>query len=326
MNLTDLRDVLDERSAPDNGNVLAHLMLSGVHQRLAARRRRRRAAAVAAAVVAVAAVGLAASALPRLDTRTPVAALPDAAPVRTIEGFPEYASGARVVAASAAQTPARSTSVTFTPTTLDLVLFTRCTERGKHAIVIGGVSLFQTEGGCGTYGTGSGALGKKHGATIGRPLTITLSFTTATSAEFGLAVGERVDASAYRFPPRPTVLNPLRTEKAAGPILTSRGGVVRADPADPNRPMSVTFPWNGLRSTSMVAQTPGELSLRLNGKELSRGEWWDYQQGEITDGGVDGEDLTLDRGLGLRTGQQVTLEVSPRRMTGDWAVEFESML
>lgn len=325
MNLTDLRDVLDERSAPDSGDVLAHLMLSGVQQRLEIRRRRRRVAAVAAAVVAVAAVGLVTSAVPRFNTGTPTAASPDAVPVRLIEGFPEYAGGARVVAASTAQAPARSTSVTFTPTTLDLVLFTRCTERGKHAIVVGGVRLFETEGGCGIYGTGPGSLGKEHGATIGRPLTITLTFTAAPTAGFGFAVGERVDASAYRFPPRPAVLKPLRTQEVAGPTLTGQGGVVRADPADFNRPMSVTFPWNGLRSTSMVAQTPGELSLRLNGKELSRGEWWDYQQGEIADRGVDGKELTLDRGFGLKTGQRVTLEVTPRRMTGDWSVEFESM-
>lgn len=88
-------------------------------------RQQRRAARTRPALAAVA-VGLVAA-----GTTVGAVALggdddPPWVPAGPLAGFPEYANGARVVAAESAPISGRSITLTFTPTTLDLVLFTRC--------------------------------------------------------------------------------------------------------------------------------------------------------------------------------------------------------
>ncbi|MEV0720790.1 hypothetical protein, partial [Asanoa sp. NPDC050611] len=89
MNSTDLREVLESRSADSAEHVMHHLRLHGVRAKVR-RRRRQRVAAWAAAGVAVALASAAA-----VVTSGSPAPAPAGPP--TLAGFPEYAQGARAI-------------------------------------------------------------------------------------------------------------------------------------------------------------------------------------------------------------------------------------
>src|SRR5690606_24327304 len=99
--------------------IMHHLRLAGVRRKVVARRRRR--LAVGALTVAAVTAGSLAVGTVLTGTGHPVS--PAAG---SLEGFPEYAEGARVVAAAAAPLSERTVSVTFTPSTTELVGFARC--------------------------------------------------------------------------------------------------------------------------------------------------------------------------------------------------------
>ncbi|MET8090152.1 hypothetical protein [Micromonospora sp. NPDC005220] len=338
MNVTDLKQVFDERSEDSAEHVVHHLRLHGVHAKVVARRRLRIATWTTCAVVALA--GLAAAAVvPGL--RRDVAPTPadGASPVRTIEGFPEYANGARVVAAKSTQLPERRIEVTIVPETLDLVVFNRCDSTDEKialgmALTVNGHDL--SEGSCSSAIRPSGW--NARGVEVGRPATFVMTINGAQRSEetgdvsvpipdagtFGIAIGERVPFDRYPLPPRPATLGSLDQALPAGctEALCPDAVIIRSNPDDPMRSVRRTLTWRPLDSIGMVAQTPGLLHLRVNGVEVMTGEWWDYA---MSGNGMYGDkDAAWKRefGLDLRPGESVTIEIVPEHFTGSWQVVF----
>ncbi|HEX7745300.1 MAG TPA: hypothetical protein VF462_08580 [Micromonosporaceae bacterium] len=337
MNLTYLKQVLDERSGDSAENVMHHLRLQGVRAKVAARRRRRVASATFA-VVALAGIATAAV-VPALRSdvaRTPAAGPP---PTRTVEGFPEYANGARVVGAQSAELPERGVELTIVPTTLDLVVFTRCEGTGEkvhlaETVTVNGHDLLG--GTCGTIVRPEGWAGL--GVAVGKPATFVMTITGAQRLEetgdvqvpipqtgaFGLAIGERIPFDQYPLPPRPAALRPLdqtlpvRCTEARCPGAL----LIRSDPADPTRPVRQTVTWKTIEAIDLVAQTPGLLHVRANGVEVATGEWWDYEVGGSGTYGDQDGDWKRAFGLDLRPGASVTIEIVPEHITGAWQVVF----
>ena len=339
MNETDLKQVFDERSGDPAEQVVHHMRLQGVRAKVVARRRRRVATWTACAIVAVAGVA-AAAVVPGLRPDVTPTPADSPSPVRTIEGFPEYAGGARVVAAKSAALSQRRIELTIVPTTLDLVVFSRCDGTGekvtlKAALTANGHDF--VSGGC-TSGTfrpqGWGGMD----VSVGKPATFVMTITGARQPDeaggddvpipdtgtFGLAIGERIPFDRYPLPPRPSgTLDPLPEVLPAGctEALCPDAVIIRSDPADPTRPVRRTLTWQTMRGIDMVAQTPGLLHLRINGVEITTGEWWDYaMSGSGMYGDKDGDWKGF--GLGLRPGDSATVEIVPEHITGAWQVVF----
>jgi hypothetical protein len=345
MNLTDLRDVLDQRSAePVDRTAAHHLRLSAVRARIAARRRRRTAVGAACAAVVLLVTGTT-IALNRATTDpSPGRPAPAATRGRLIEGFPEYAEGTRVTAAGSAALPTRTIDLTLVPGTPRLVLFGRCR-------VGGGVRLdveLQVNGHGVLSGGCDGALPSigydlsEAGVEPGRPVTVRMVVTGARTrtrptvgpaddeqgvptavpadGDFALAVGEPVPFADYPLPSRPAALKPLGSAMPSPDAgsKASLGPVLRADPTDPNRRQRLTVTWRAVETVWMVAQTPGALHLRVDGTEVMTNKWWDYGQGRQS-----GPPDSTWPGRPVWPGKQVTIEVVPEHMTGDWAVVLE---
>jgi hypothetical protein len=330
MNLTDLRDVLDERSTTDHAEARAHLLLTGVHDRLAVRRRRRRTATVAAATVAVTAVGLSSVALLKTAGGTPTATPLPTPTIRMIAGFPEYADGARVIAAREAPRSVSTVSVTFTPTTLNLVFFERClADNFSHRYSINGHVFADGDGsGCSTYRSTPDDLRTTYGVKVGQPATVTFTTDGVPTEPIGLAVGEEVEPARYPFPPRPATLQPLEHESDYPADVSAEHGSaesqrsIYADPTDPNRPQTMSLIWGDTMDIELRSQTPGELTVQVNGVEVGSGTWWDYQQG--LSGVTPSTEWKGSFGLVLKKGGPVTITVTPKRMTGDWSVRLRT--
>ncbi|NES15321.1 MULTISPECIES: hypothetical protein [Micromonospora] len=337
MNLTDLKQVLDEHSGDPAEHVMHHLRLQGVRAKVVARRRRRVATWAACAIVLVAGVA-AAAVVPGLHsdvTPTPADSPP---PVRTIEGFPEYANGARVVAAKSAELSQQRLELTIVPTTLDLVVFNRCDGSGERVGILQKVTVNGrefTSGGCG--GAYRSADWAEMGVTVGSPATFVVTITGAErfddtgvvgvpiphSGTFALAVGERIPFDRYPLPPRPSgTLAPLSEVLPSGcsEALCPDAVIIRSDAADPTRPVRRTVTWKTLDSIDMVAQTPGLLHLRINGVEITTGEWWDYAMTGNGMYGDKGGDWKREFGLDLHPGDSATIEIVPEHITGAWQV------
>ncbi|RZU51131.1 hypothetical protein EV385_2930 [Krasilnikovia cinnamomea] len=333
MNLTDLREVLDERSTTDHVDARPHLLLAGVQGRLVVRRRNRQITAFAATAVAVLAVGAVTQAVARPAPDHPAPAA--TAPVPMVNGFREYADGARVIASSAPLAPgAKTLRVTFTPTSADLVFFTRCAhEAGKvHQISLNGKAVSSGTGCGGTVSSDAEMLRSSYGVRVGMPNTVTVTFPDGPPADFAVAVGEKVGPGRYVFPTRPSQLQPLDTESGNMKLGYDSGVsyqttmVVRADPADPNRPVDLPFAWGKGAHLTLLSQTPGALTVTVDGVAIAHGEWWDYQQ-MLIDGGTDktwspprNRQATWEK---PEQGSGVVLTVKPERMTGDWAVAIQ---
>ncbi|SCE79779.1 hypothetical protein GA0074695_1202 [Micromonospora viridifaciens] len=335
MNLTDLKQVLDERSGDPAEHVVHHLRLQGVRAKVVARRRRRVATWTACAIVAVAGVA-AAAVVPGLRADVTPTPADSPSPVRTIEGFPEYANGARVVAAKSGALPQHRVELTFVPANLDLVVFTRCDGTGEleQEVTVNGHDF--VSGGCtGTF--------RPHGwdgldVEVGKPATFVMTITGAQRPDdtgggsvaipdtgtFGLAIGERIPFDHYPLPPRPSgTLDPLPETLPFGctEVRCPDAVIIRSDPADPTRPVRRPLTWETMRGIDMVAQTPGLLHVRINGVEITTGEWWDYaMSGNGMYGDKDGGWKRF--GLGLRPGDSATIEIVPEHITGAWQVVF----
>lgn len=322
MNVTDLRELLDERSAGPDGNAVSPARLSDVRGRIAVRRRRRTVATVAAAAVAVAAVSLTAVTLPRA-AGIPPTDRSSPTPMATISGFPEYADGTRLIGANAARPPARSVTVTVVPESLDLKFFIRCDDDAiGHRLLVNGRELAK--------GTGCGAafstrrLAEQYGVRVGRPLRVVFAKDGPPVGEFAVAVGQRVDPDSYPYPTPPATPQPLDPAGSTqdGTDARSRGGrVLRSHPADPNRPVTQTLVWPGLNSIDLVANTPGALRVAVNGVQVATAEFWSYAPATVGTG--TDEDWAREHGLKLKRGQRVTVTVTPHRMRGAWEVLFD---
>jgi hypothetical protein len=337
MNLTDLKQVLDGRSSDPAEHIMHHMRLHGVRAKVSARRRRRIATWTACVVVAVA--GIATAVVPGLRTHVSPTPANNPSPTRTVEGFPEYANGARVVAARSAELPARRIELTVVPTTLDLVVFRRCNGTDDQVALIEKLTVNGHDLSSGTCG---GAVRpsawERLDVTVGKPATFAMTITGAQrfdgthnvdmsipeAGTFGLAVGERIPFDKYPLPPRPSVtLGPLDQVLPAGctEALCPGSLIIRSDPADPTRPVRQIVTWQTINSIDMVAQTPGLLHVRVNGVEIATGEWWDYKMtGNGMFGDKDGEWKRL--GLDPHPGDSVTIEIVPEHIGGAWQVVF----
>jgi hypothetical protein len=336
----DLTELLEERSAEPAEGAAHHLRLAAVTARVVGRRRRRRAAVVAigAAAAVLLVIGLTATLRPSAAPR-PAGTTPTASPTRLIEGFPEYAQGARVVAAKAAAPPNRTVTVGFVPATLDLVFFDRCDGLPDQVAITVELTLNGRPFGTSTCGSGSQSSDlTKYGLAAGKPATFTATvrgatgFSSETGSEtkvavpaagtFGVAVGERMPFSEYPLPPRPSTLRPLEPGlpvNSAG-LEPSGSVVLRADPADPTRAQWLTLTWRTMERVELVSQTPGRLRVRVNSVEVTTGEWWDYQQSSFYS--FPDVEWPSAPGLTVRPGDPVTIEVIPEHVTGDWRVVF----
>jgi hypothetical protein len=312
MNVTDLQDILHERAGASGAEDRSHELLAGVHHRYAVRRRRRTIAGLAAGVVAVAALGAVAVIRPQAQVGPTPAVQPS---TRTIDGFPEYADGARVVASTQRSgTSPRQLSVSFTPKTLNLVFWTRCTGEREQRLVIGSWEAGSSSGTCGPTARWFTPVNlAAHGVQAGEAVTVTYDVAGGAAA---LAVGEDVDPADYPYPSRPATLRPLDVGRSTGSQV-----VLRANETDPNRPVSVSFAWDGPYSASFVAQTPGRLVTTVQGKPFTTDSWWTYEQSRHNNQ----IDNTLLDGTKLVKGQPVTVTVTPERMTGDWALTLGSL-
>ncbi len=337
MNLTDLTQVLDERSHAAVEQATHRARLHGVRLRVRARRRRRIAVWVTAGVVVAAAVTVVLPGVRPDLTPTP-AVSPSSTP--TVEGFPEYANGARVVAARSVPLSTRQVEVTVVPTTLDLVIFTRCDGADEDITVEQTVRVdgrLVTEGTC-HDGSLRPADWAGLGVTVGQPATVVLTVTGAYRAgdagqmavpvpergEIGIAIGERMPFDRFPLPPRPAgALTPLtQADLPAGcsEALCQNAIILRSDPQDPTRPVSRELTWPTLTSIDMVSQTPGLLLVRVAGVQVAVGEWWDYQATGTAMYGDTGGQWKDDFDLDLSRGDRVRIEVVPEHVTGAWQV------
>jgi hypothetical protein len=270
------------------------------------------------------------------------------APGDPLAGFPEYVDGARVIAAAEGSID-EQLSLTFTPGTVDLVLLTRCEsdQVGEEPVVLEadltsnvGPATTTLDWLCvvGEPGAvapdsvllqdGDGWGGFWDGLAVGEPTTLDVEVVGAREMagdwlpdlpDGTLAVGiaERVTWEEYEFPQRPGVLAPLPE---------ARGGSVevRADTADPNRRMETTMVWRDeygcgaevAHPFSLISQTPGSLTVFVDGVEVGERVWWDYEQAEF---GFVSDALCGE----VTDGEVVTVAVEPEHMTGDWRVRIQ---
>ncbi|WP_155372307.1 hypothetical protein [Catellatospora vulcania] len=350
--MIDLKELLDDRSAPPTG-LSQHLRLDEVQGRIATRRRRRMTVGGAlAAVVALVLIGYGVT--PALRSAPEPAVTPSPLP-RLVEGFPEYAVGAHVVAAAKSAPGTTSVTITWTPTTTDLRLFFRCGTGAadgalEYEMTVNG---HPNHGGtCGGNGSSSvswpdhQATAAEFGVRTGTPATLTMTatgmvvwrdqeqrnehFPVPPTAWLSVAVGEHLAYADYPLPARPATLRPVVDFEG----VFVMGGVdqapeeehlwLRSDPADPLRPMSVTIVWQDRYDLRLRSQTPGTLGISLDGVEVESPTWWNYETGEA---GVYWQTATyrpLPDVVGFTPptlGSRVTLTVTPRNVTGTWVVE-----
>jgi hypothetical protein len=317
VNLTDLRDELDARSVPGEG-LLDQARLSGVQARIGAIRRRRM-AGTAAALVVVTAVVIGYGVLP-WTSATPA---PGEGP-SVVDGFPEYAVGARVVATGSAPLQDRIT-MTAAVGERGVAVTSRCEDVPDTVSVwlvwrANGRQVASMTCGAGGYSTTDPTEWAKVGARPGEPVAFTVEVDRVTQpgtgpdqvvavsgGTFTVAVMDRLPFEDYPFPPRPAELVPF--SRAAENVQPDGAlAVVESDPADPNatRTVTVTVPV-GAR-LDMAAQTPGLLRVSVGGRTVTTGEWWDYDVGI--------------QGYVLRDGEvgtgSVTITFTPQHMTGAW--------
>jgi hypothetical protein len=312
----DLRELMRERVAV-SGPASAVDRLGAVHRRIRQARRRRAAAAVAGACALVVAIVVGAWNVPMGHENS--APQPAVTPT-TIDGFDEYSQGGRVIATAIGHLPQTQASVTVTPPSLDLKLQTRC-EPGMWAeVAVNGRHLFGSD--CDNPGTAWWEDATALGVEPGQPVTFTITVTHVNSyaesgrteqplpgtGTFALAVLQRVAFDAYPLPTPPATLASLRPGWDPVEVLA------RSDPADPLRPVSVTFTWVPEKEFRVSAQTPGYLHLAIDGVEVLRYESWDYQA-TVHLATLDG----LDE-VDVAAGTPVTLTVTPEHVTGDWIV------
>jgi hypothetical protein len=325
MNLTDLRDVLDERS--HHARIPAGLeRMAGVRARVSAIRQRRAAAigALALAGLMIIWYGLVAQRSPGTVAVRPVSS--PASGYRLIDGFPEYADGAKVVATANASTH-DVLRVTAIAGELGFAFVTRCALPAGFALILrssaNGAPLGDVTCGA-TFRPGDDMLASI-GARAGDRITFVFSAvqtqyyqlpadgspapasnsSTLPDGTVSVAVMRRLDFAAYPFPPRPARLAPLSVDRAANGATAVT--VIDSMP-NPLAPIEVPVVVAGNADLDMVAQTPGFLRVYLDGRLQERAEWWDYAQGVYA--------VTLrPNEVGSRT---LTLRLVPEHMTGAW--------
>jgi hypothetical protein len=224
-----------------------------------------------------------------------------------VDGFPEYALGAKVVATGSASTEVGVIKVTADAAALGFVFATRCE-------VPTGADLLLTWSANGTALSTGTCGATTHPDTSRLPSTgqrvefvVTIASTKPGPIPDGtvsVAVMSRIDYADYPFPPRPARLTPLSVKLAAG----RDPRVIDSVAADPDAPVEVSVAVVGVTWLDMVGQTPGFLRVYTDGLLTAKAEWWDYDQL------VYGAALSSDE-QGTRT---LTLRFVPQHMTGAW--------
>jgi hypothetical protein len=292
------------------------LRLVQVHRRIARVRRRRRVAGGIAAVLLLAIAGLA------LTTPHPgpvIQPAPPPNPDATVDGFAVYQYGARIVATKVAHLPVTELTVTYVPTTVDLIIATRCSPQDSVDLDITVNGDLFSSGSCDVVTSNDNPNGMStFGVAVGKPSTFKLTAKAHGGAEvpgageFALGIGERMPFESYPFPPRPATLKPINFDH--GNDWAYR---IDSDPADPLAPRSIQVVWPAVvrdegPEAVAVSLTPGYLRLSVDGRLIGIHAQWDYV------------DRTTSAFLGgnvhHQPGEVVTLTVEPSKVTGPWAV------
>jgi hypothetical protein len=328
-----LRDLFEERSAaPNTDNQKERLdavrrRITRVHHRMAAGAAA--GFAVVLAVTATVAIGGRGSRVAPAEGASTATAEPTSG-VESVEGFPRYVEGARILtAASAAIRPGGSGTLTFqTAATADLAFFARCSPHVADLYVrvlwpAGDETGIQCGGGSGWHDRNSlSHLGIRPGETARIVFSVTSGpkrVELPSSGTISVAIGERAPAGEVPLPPAPPTLPPLPRPPADADVVTT----IRNRPGDPLAPRTVEIGWQPHLLFFVLMQTPGNVRVRLDGEQFMQCEKWDYSPPPVPPRYVNdcGEERILTNTANPgKPGDTVTITVIPERVTGDWAV------
>lgn len=283
--------------------------LTGVKERIK-RHNRTRALTVTAAIIAIIALLFGSSQIIRSLSLEPEPAGPG--------GLPLHLNGDRVVAGQKA-TFAQSEDAAFvwTPSTLAPNLYVKCDHDAPGTWVNVGVEINRVRFhgiACDdkrAFATVSRvkldeAELDRAGVELGRPVKVTITYlamvgTLPEKGYLAVGIGETVPRDEYPFPKRPKRLPALDWQAA-----DRLGGTI----LDSGRARSIQLDGRARYAFHGQSQTPGLLRIRMDGRDVTTLEWWDFKgtnqewvMPELAPFG--GDDTT-------------TLTVTPEHMTGDW--------
>lgn len=338
--MIDLKDLLDERSA--NPPSLTGLRSASIARRIADRRRHRTIAAIAASFVVV----LATLAGYGLTVQRDSAPTPATRPtLRTIETFPEYTNGLKVLAAAQGPVIGGEVSLLWTPTDWNYQILVRCDRTNNVGVMVFVVINGILSGGrtCTAQPDQMPALTEQgrleRGMELGKPVTVTVRTERAEDrgrlvepstavdlpdAVMAIAVAEPVPFAEYVFPDRPAELEKLRDHGSG----RADQEVTIASLPDPNATVTATVKWSALVGLSLQTQTPGTMTIEVNGVQVIERTWWDYRSvgygmtlgssAESANPGTGGPVVVpLPR---IAPDELVTVTIRPEHMTGAWQV------
>jgi hypothetical protein len=304
MNLTDLKELLDDRAENAPRPVALDTRLAGVGAKV--RVSRQRIAGLTALVVVAA--GLGATRLPSISTPGTIEA------GSPLAEFPEYFDGTHIVDGVTLALPKNSIGVRYDGTGDAVTVFVRCLDLSETWLRTEVTAYGHTEElPCGT-GTSSQTF-EGHGLT-----QIFLTVTGAVrvddrstvdvppSGRVIMAVGKPVAWKDYPFPQRPESLADITSDGlcTSPECLFSLGS---GD--DPTAAVTRTVTWQRVKRISTTVNTPGFLHVRINGVEVGTTASWDYVATNSTIPSLD---------LNIQPGDEVTVEVIPEHLTGPWHV------
>jgi hypothetical protein len=234
--------------------------------------------------------------------------------IRQIAGFPEYATGTRVVAADASELPLKMLHFSFVPKSRDTKIIARCdldsTKFVRLAITVNGRDRLSID--CEAPQQRDTMLSPdRYELVVDQEVQIIAELTgygvPGSRGSFGVAAVEPVPSEQYPYPPRPADLVDLRAQPPGSDVQVRSGG-----------PTQATITWKQSVTFHPRINTPGKLRVLLDGKPADECESWDYQARTCPTAKIDG--LPMWRQHQFVTGQQVTVTVIAERTTGDWEV------
>lgn len=328
MKLHNLNEVFHNHADPP---AIPHAArMNGLRTRV--RKVRRRRAFVAVACVVLAMVGGMLVTRPSLFDSQP--AVP--------EPFPDYVLTSRVLAQTSGHTPG-SLTIRFTPTFApeDVSVIFTCAlgkqytmdndEALSVVISFDGKEVHRTT--CSDNATSARSEDMRKNLRTGQPVLVRMTvlghmFEQPSDATptppvdrasdgiaLRLAVGKHLPVTEFPLPPPPE--EPVLVDEHV------RGSddadiVLRADPADPNRPQKVVVPWRGLSAVKVWSGSPGRLRVLIGGNTFADHSNYEYAfHGLVTNADYRPTDLVL--------GQPVEIDVVPEGAHGDWAVILTEM-
>lgn len=340
MNVTDLPELMRERSAHGPEPVLADSRMAAIGRKVTAARRRT-AGGLAGLMLLVMAVTLSAVAGLGGGHHRP------APPASTIDGFLEYANGGRLVSEETALYSGGGIPQTVDADDFGLMATSRCpappaVEIDLDIAVNGRHQGTMSCGSGGTYAQYPPAIYPKWHVTPGRPVTflfipkafrLTLGAggqtigrtpTALPPGMFSVAVYQQIRFADYPLPPRPHTLPTLNVGQFG---LDDTGmTTVGSDPNDPLAPKSLTLtlpahcPQAGCLDMAVTAQTPGEIDIRIDGTLVSTARFWDYDGSGVMVTVVDTMQSQQPPygDIHLTPGTQITVTITARYLTGAW--------